>query len=187
MSERPEVYFDAWLGAGELTYARFLARLTARARDITLRSSSNDPDHDKLGGIHDENSFKMFLRDAFSFHSDAADVAERAFPVLFRMVVYLGRYPFLPPPVFVDYPPGSVLLDSDSLRHALMLASGAYMSRLGTWHVGTRVRPRTLADQRRLLFQAMAWPQRPGPCPPLEPAKEEVWRAKAAGRAIDLG
>ncbi len=176
--EEPEFYLRNWRDLGQLSSSQFLERMDKRVQELTLDDKTSQLSN--LDQIHDEATLQIYLHDVEFFSAASIKVLKKAGPVLFRMLVYLSRYPFLPPPNYSETP----VLTPDGLLRAVVLVNSKYSDQFLS--DGNYTRAHTPADHCRMLFQGLATPCKKT-SRVLVPLDEQKWRAKADKRAQELG
>ncbi|KAI2617993.1 hypothetical protein GGS26DRAFT_575822 [Hypomontagnella submonticulosa] len=179
----PETYLNKWAAENELSAARFVARLDETAKDDMHITPAKLARIEKYCALHDgepvlsEASFEKLLVSLFP-SSVGLPILSRAAPVLFHMLVYLSRYPFMP-----EQRKGErAYLTRDGLLRAVLLAHQDRARRTISGYGGGHTRTRTAADHRRLLFQGLAVQLESDP-----PGYDKnIWQADAAERARNL-
>jgi len=177
--EHPEFYLAAWRESEELSPSKFLER---QNKFIAWSLSDRDAQLRNLDRLRDPATLRAHLRETEFLSTEGSKALEEASPVLYRLLTYLSRYPFLPPPNQDESPS---TLTPEGLLRAVYLASPEYADRL-LLGGGNFTRPYTPADYYRLLFQGLATP-RENARSALAPADEQLWRAKAEKRARQFG
>lgn len=176
-----EEYITAWQKAGLLHPQRFMDRMDHEIHRSVLKITDADlanitPYMSALQNdvpAMSQSSFHTMLKQQVPTLGLTA--LEKATPVLFRMFIYISRYPFLPVPT---NPETSRLTRNELLRALTFLSLGDDLRFFNNEpDLGTRAR--APADHRRLLFQALATPTTADPIG----FDEAVWTAKAAVRA----
>ncbi|KAI0169658.1 hypothetical protein GGR52DRAFT_475967 [Hypoxylon sp. FL1284] len=176
----PETYLSKWAAQNELSAGRFVVRLDETAtRDLHM-TPAKLARIDKHCTVRDgepvlsEASFEELLAPLFPAPAGPS-VLKKAAPVLFRMLVYLSRYPFMP-----ELAAGQdAYLSRNGLLRALLIAHKDRARRTVGGYGGAHTRTRTAGDHRRLLFQGLAVRLAADP-----PGHDEgVWRVDAAERA----
>lgn len=198
----PEVTLAEWEASGQLQAKSWMARLDEYILHQPALSDIQIAKLDPYCTTTDQNGescmeqsgFKALLR---QFVPDPAGIAalDAATPVLWRMFVYISRYPFDQPPPPSHTPQcgddeghGSqttTMTRSEFLR-ALVLLRADLSDRLFNGDCDERTRGRTHADHRRLLFQGLSTtttPSRPAHDDDDDDEAEALWRSKAALRA----
>ncbi|KAI1413192.1 hypothetical protein F5Y13DRAFT_31922 [Hypoxylon sp. FL1857] len=179
----PETYLKKWAAENELSPARFLARFDETARNDLNITPAKLAHIDKYCTVQNgepvisEASFENLLNSFFPSPT-GPPIVKKAAPVLFRMLVYLSRYPFLPDQATRQNDKDTYLTRSGLIR-AVLIAHHDRARRTIGGYGGNHTRSRTAADQRRVLFQGLAV-QRESDPPGYD---ENVWRADAAARA----
>ncbi|KAI1095094.1 hypothetical protein F5B19DRAFT_366596 [Rostrohypoxylon terebratum] len=176
----PEHYLTKWAAENELTGPRFVARLNETARNDLCITPAKLARVDKYCADHNGEpaltsaSFESLLSTFFPALA-GPPIVKKAAPVLFRMLVYLSRYPFMPELA----PAEEAYLTRDGLIRAALIANADRSYRTFAGYGGGHTRSRTAADQRRLLFQGLAV-QRASDPPGYD---ANAWLADAASRA----
>ncbi|KAI1140247.1 hypothetical protein F5Y05DRAFT_377649 [Hypoxylon sp. FL0543] len=179
----PETYLNKWAAENKLSAASFLARLDETARNDLHITPAKLAHIDKYCTDHNgelvisEASFESLLASFFPKPA-GPPIVKKAAPVLFRMLVYLSRYPFIPEQTTRQKAKDTYLTRSGLLR-AVLIAHRDRASRTIGGYGGGHTRTRTASDHRRLLFQSLAV-QRESDPPGYD---ENVWRADAAERS----
>ncbi|KAI1406263.1 hypothetical protein F4819DRAFT_441068 [Hypoxylon fuscum] len=183
MYHLPETYLSKWAAENELSATRFVARLDETARDNMQITPAKLVRIDKYCAAHNgepalsEASFESLLTSFFPAPI-ALPILKKAAPVLFRMLVYLSRYPFMPEQATRQKDENAYLTRSGLLRAVLIAHEDRARRTIGGYG-GNHTRTRTAGDHRRLLFQGLAVQLESDP-----PGYDEnVWRADAAERA----
>ena len=176
--KEPKFYLRTWRESGQLTPSKFLERLDKRVEELTLHDKKAQLD--TLRQIYSHPTLELYLQTAAFSSQVGISTLEKAGPVLYRMLNYLSRYPFLPPPAYDE----TSDLTPNGLLRALVLTSSEHSGQL--FNGGSHTRAHTPADHCRMLFQALATPQKTT-SHPLSSQEEQDWRAKASKRAHELG
>ncbi|XXG98887.1 hypothetical protein Hte_005218 [Hypoxylon texense] len=186
----PETYLSKWATENELSAARFVARLDETARNDMHITPAKLARINKYCALQDgepalsETSFEGLLTSLLPAPAGLPTL-KKAAPVLFRMLVYLSRYPFMPEQQQAtrqEAENGPYHLPRSGLLRAVLIAHNDRARRTIGGYGGGHTRTRTVADHRRLLFQGLAV-QRESDPPGYD---ENVWRADAAERARRL-
>lgn len=176
-----EKYITAWQKAGLLHPQYFMDRMDQEIHRSVLYITDADLANitpymnDLQDGVPamSQASFQTMLKQQVPTLGMTA--LEKATPVLFRMFMYISRYPFLPVPTT---PEASRLTRNELLRALAFLSLGDDLRFFNNEpDLGTRAR--TPADHRRLIFQALATSTTVDPIG----FDEAAWTAKAAVRA----
>lgn len=211
IAQPPEVTLAKWEANGQLQAKSWMARLSEYILDQPALSDIQIAKLDSYCTTNDQNGepcmeqsgFKALLQKVVP---DPAGIAalDAATPVLWRIFVYISRYPFDQPP---SPPPPHTPQHGDDEGHgsqtttmtrsgflrALILLQAGPSDRFFNCDCDERTRGRTHADHRRLLFQGLSrlpsQRQLPTMTTPSRPAhddedeEEALWRSKAALRA----
>ncbi|KAI1773494.1 hypothetical protein F4818DRAFT_111484 [Hypoxylon cercidicola] len=182
----PETYLSKWAAENELSATRFIERLDETARNSMRITPAKLERIDKYCAAHNgesaisETSFESLLAPIFPA-STGLPILKRAAPILFRMLVYLSRYPFMPEQTTGQKAEDAYLTRSGLLRAVLIAHEDRARRTIGGYG-GSHTRTRTAGDHRRLLFQGLAVQLESDP-----PGYDEnVWRADAAERSRRL-
>ncbi|KAI1879677.1 hypothetical protein JX265_002631 [Neoarthrinium moseri] len=179
----PETYLDKWAAENELSAARFVARLDEVARNDLQITPAKLARIDKYCVVQNgdpvisEASFESLLTSFYPAPS-GPPILKKAAPVLFRMLVYLSRYPFMPEQA-TEQKGENAHLSRNGLVRAVLIAHKDRARRTVGGYGGGHTRTRTAGDHRRLLFQGLAVQLKSDP----QWYDEKLWQADAALRA----
>lgn len=179
----PETYLNKWAAEKELSAGRFVARLDETARNDMHITPAKLARIDKYSVPHNgepvisEVAFEKLLTSLFPA-SIGLPIVKKASPVVFRMLVYLSRYPFMAEQQADE----NAYMTHNGLLRAILIAHKDRARQTIGGYGGGHTRTRTAGDHRRLLFQGLAIQLESDP-----PGYDEnVWRADAAERARRL-
>ncbi|OTA70035.1 hypothetical protein K449DRAFT_380058 [Hypoxylon sp. EC38] len=184
MWQPPETYLSKWAAEKKLSAERFVSRFDETARNDLHITPEKLARIDQYCTVRDgkpvisEASFERLLNSFFP-EPTGPPIVKRAAPVLFRMLVYLSRYPFMPEQTGQKPEDDTYHLTRSGLVRAVLIAHNDRARRTIAGYGGGHTRSRTASDHRRLLFQGLAV-QRESDPPGYD---ENVWRTDAAERA----
>lgn len=180
----PRVILAEWLGSGQLTPESWMARLdeaistisklstmqTDELRPYCTSSQGEEPSLNQTG-------FKSIIQQVVP-NSVGLSALDAATPILWKLFIYVSRYPFFQSPSNGKTFPQTMTLN-EFLR-ALVLLHADFSDQLFNGERDERTRARTNADHRRLLFQGLALPTKASAAGKHD---ETLWTSKAALRA----